>query len=111
RARARRVRHVELVYLQDVLALPVVVLQQSRLKQQLLHLDDRISQEELSVMAHRLNQAYTGSTAHEIGQQMLALTPFEERVTRSVTRIMETEGANAAAAAQLSRLRGRLAPP
>ncbi len=111
RPRASRVKHVELVALQDFLALLVVVLQEARVKQQLLHLDDLISQEELSIMGHRLSQAYTGSTAHEIGQQVLALTPFEERVTRTVTRIMETEDANAAEVAQLSGLRGLLAQP
>lgn len=111
RGRASRLKHVELVSLQDFLALMVLVLQEARVKQQLLHLEEAATQEELSTIAHRLSMSYAGSTAYEIGQQSLALTPLEERVTRTVARIMEAEDASAAQVAQPGGLRALLAQP
>jgi len=111
RSRAARMKHIELVSLQDFLVLMVLVLQEARVKQQFLHLEEAITQEELSTIATHLNTAFAGSTAHEIGQQALALAPLEERVTRTATKLMEAEDASAAEVAQLGGLRALLSQP
>lgn len=111
RARAARVKHVELVALQDFLALLVLVLQEARVKQQLLHLDEAVTQDDLSRVANRLNASFNGSTARQITQQTLVLNPLEDRVTRTVTKLMETEDARTAEVAQLAGMRSLLSQP
>jgi len=111
RARATRLKHLELVSLQDFLVLLVLVLQEARVKQQLLHLEEAVAQDELSVIGNRLSAAFSGSTAREIGQQSVNMTPLEERVTRTATRMMEAEDASTAEVAQLGGLRALLAQP
>ncbi|MBM2832839.1 MAG: Heat-inducible transcription repressor HrcA, partial [Dehalococcoidia bacterium] len=111
RARAARVKHLELVALQDFLALLVLVLQEARVKQQLLHVDEAVTQDELFRVANRLNASFNGSTAQQISQQSLALNPLEERVTRTVTKLMEAEDARTAEVAQLAGMRSLLSQP
>ncbi len=66
RARASRLKQVQLVGLNDQTALMVAVLQDGRLRQQTLALPDPHTQEELAQLSNRLNEAYAGLTAAEM---------------------------------------------
>ncbi len=59
-------RHLELVSIQDYLVLLVLVLRGARIKQQLLTLENPVSQAELTAMSGKMNQAYAGLTGSQI---------------------------------------------
>jgi heat-inducible transcriptional repressor len=61
-----RLKHIELVSLQERSALLVIVLDQARLKQHVLALDEDTTQDQLGQASARLNAAFEGLTAHDI---------------------------------------------
>jgi len=86
-----RFKHLELVSLQEFLVLLVLVLKEATLRQQMLNLEENISQEELSVSARKLTAAYAGLTASEIADKDLKLSPVEEQVMKIVSDLMRDE--------------------
>jgi heat-inducible transcriptional repressor len=86
-----QLRHIELVSIQDCLVLLVLVLRGARIKQQLISLDNPISQEELSVVSNRMNQAYAGLTCQQIQAKGLNSTLIEQQMTDNLTKIMRAE--------------------
>jgi len=86
-----RLKHLELVSLQDLLALLVLVLKEAKLRQQMLNLDEAASQEELSAVARKLTSVYAGLTGSQISDKDLKLSPLEEQVVRAVVQMMEAE--------------------
>lgn len=84
-------RHLELISLQEFLALLILVLKEAKLKQQMLTLIEAASQVELSAIANKLNAAYLGLTAPEIWGKGLKLSPLEEQVTTTTLGIMQAE--------------------
>ncbi|TET17238.1 MAG: heat-inducible transcription repressor HrcA [Dehalococcoidia bacterium] len=86
-----RLKHLDLVSLQEFLALLVLVLREAKLKQQVLTLEEAVSQEELSVSARRLSSACAGLTCSEISSKGLGLSPLEGQVVGAVVQIMQAE--------------------
>ena len=84
-------KHLELVALQDSLALLVLILYGARIKQQLINFDQAMSQPELTAIANKLNEAYSGLTRAQILAKDLELTPTERQVTGCLAKIMEAE--------------------
>jgi len=68
RARAARLKQVQLISLTDQTALMVVVLQEGRLRQQTIVLPEPHTQDELTQLLNRLNEAYAGRTARELSE-------------------------------------------
>lgn len=66
RARAARMKQVQLISLTDQTALMVVVLHEGRLRQQTVALPEPHTQDELAQLSNRLNEAFTGRTTHEV---------------------------------------------
>src|SRR5437867_715252 len=60
RSRETRLRHIQLVALQELSALLVVVLQEARIRQQVLNFTQPVDQDVLNAVANRLNAAYGG---------------------------------------------------
>ena len=89
--REPRLKHLDLVTLQEFLALLVLVLREAKLKQQVLTLEEAVSQEELSVSARRLSSACAGLTCSEISSKGLGLSPLEGQVVGAVVQIMQAE--------------------
>ena len=83
RAHELQVRHLELIGLNELLALLVVVLREARVLKQLVPLESSLSQDDLSVMAHRLNEQVSGKSAME-----LRLAPDPEHATQA--HVMQT---------------------
>src|SRR3990172_11361160 len=79
RTAASRIRHLELVSLQERTALLVLVLDQVQLRQQLLTLDEPSTQEELSAMAGRLNSRFAGRSLRELAGGQAELTAAERQ--------------------------------
>ncbi len=91
-ASAPRLRHIELVYLQEFLVLLIIVLQESRLLRRLLPMDEGIDQDSLDRVAEKLNVHLGGLTRGEIEGNRMELTPLENRVMRdSVVMLREAE--------------------
>ena len=70
-----RLRWIEIVGVHDYLALLVVVLQEARVLQQTLALEQPLTQEELTGIARRLNGLFDGKTAAQIRSQSLPAVP------------------------------------
>ena len=86
-----RLKHLELVALQESLVLLVLVLKEATLRQQMLTLEGNVSQEELSASAQKLTAAYGGLIASEIADKELKLSPVEEQVMKIVSELMRDE--------------------
>jgi heat-inducible transcriptional repressor len=86
-----RLKHLELVSLQELLVLLVLVLREAKLRQQMLTLEETVSQEELNASSRKLTSAYVGLTASEIAAKDLKLSPLEEQVMKTVGQLMKDE--------------------
>ena len=84
-------KHLELVALQDLLALVILVLRGARVKQQLITFDQVISQPGLTAIANKLNIAYSGLSRQQILAKVMGLSPTEQQVTDCLLKIMEAE--------------------
>ncbi len=84
-------KHLELVALQDSLALVVLVLRGATIKQQLVTFDQIISQAELTAITYKLNAAYSGLTSTQIQAKNIDLSPAEQQLTDCLIKIMQAE--------------------
>jgi len=84
-------KHLELVTLHNSLALLVLVLRGAKAKQQLITFTQVISQSELTIIANKLNTAYSGLTGSQILAKGTGLSPVEQGVTDCLLKIMEAE--------------------
>jgi heat-inducible transcriptional repressor len=86
-----RFRHLDVVALQDFLALLILVLSQAKVRQQVLSFSKRVTQEELTELANKLNAIYVGMTSNEISSNKLELSPEEEQVSECIVKMMDKE--------------------
>ena len=84
-------KHMELVSLQESLALVVLVLRGALVKQQLVTFDQPISQADLTVIAGKLSAAYAGLTASQILAKKPELAPTEQQITDCLLKMMKAE--------------------
>ena len=84
-------KHLELVALQDLLVLVVLILRGARVKQQILTFDPAIPQTELTAIANKLSEAYSGLTSSQILAKDMELSPVERQLTDCVVKIMQAE--------------------
>ena len=86
-------KHLELVALQDSLALVVLILHGARVKQQLVTFDPATSRSGLTAMANKLNEAYSGLTSYQILAKDIELSSVEQQLTDCLVKIMWAEDA------------------
>lgn len=91
KARESRVRHIDLVHLQDVLVMLIVVLEQARLRRQLIRLPYAIDTAELEETTARLRAGITGLNHQEIAAQVIRRTPFEEELVEATAVVLRDE--------------------
>ncbi len=108
---APRVRYVHLVLIEEFLALMILVLEEARLKKQLIPLEAPGDQENLTSVANKLTDVYTGLTYREMMAKTVELTPFESTVTRGALSVLREEAESAAAEYILNGLRLLLRQP
>lgn len=84
-------KHLELVSLQDHLALAVLILRGAVLRQQLISFNQPVHQDELTAIASRLNDAYSGLSASQIMVRETELSAIERRITDCLLKMMQTE--------------------
>jgi len=93
RATTAKVKHVELVSVQETVALLILVLQEGRVRQQLLHLDTPMTQDELSALSRRVSQNAAGMQAPQVLALAEAAGGLEDQVLRTAAKVMEAEDA------------------
>lgn len=86
-----RLRRLELVLLQDLLALLVVILHSARVRQRFVHLQEPATQEDLTRTANRLNALFGGLDRQGIAERAVELTPMEEQVVDHLLGVLEEE--------------------
>lgn len=86
-----RFKHLELVALQEFLALLILLLGQAKLKQQLIRFNEALSQEELNVVSNKFNTLFDGFTRFQIRSRGVELSPIEQQVKEVVLQIMAAE--------------------
>ncbi len=74
-----RVKHLELIPVREMVALLIVVMEQAKLRKQLLRFDEPVDTAELESMSARLRSQMAGLTREEIEVLPMALTPPERR--------------------------------
>ena len=84
-------KHLDLVSLQDFVALLILVLYGARIRQHFLSFDQAVSQDELTRLANRFNAVYEGMTSDEILAEEPGLLPRERKIAQAVVDIMEGE--------------------
>jgi len=87
-------RHLHLVALQEFHVLFVLVFQEGKVRQRLLTLEQVVSQEELNVLANRLNELYEGLSCSQINEKEIEASPFEARVIEAILQTMQAEDEN-----------------
>ena len=87
-ARSPRLKHIQLVYLDEATALLIIVLQEARLLRRLLTLEGPTDQDSLTQVANSLNNRFSGQNRAEIAAPRGELGPLEERVRQSALSLL-----------------------
>jgi heat shock gene repressor HrcA len=108
-----RLKHLEIVSLQDFLALLILVLYEAKVSQRVLPFNVRITQDELTRLANKLNAAYSGMTGKEIlaNKNKMELSVEENLVTETIIDTMFAEDKAAFGRPYLEGLRLMLSQP
>ncbi|MFO7712165.1 MAG: heat-inducible transcriptional repressor HrcA [Dehalococcoidia bacterium] len=86
-----RFKHLDLVVLQDFMALLIVVLCEARVRRHVLSFNRRIGQDELTTLANKLTHTYAGLTAGEILARQEALSTEEKQISGLVAEVITAE--------------------
>ena len=86
-----RFKHMELLSLQDSLALIVLVFLGARVKEQLITFDEAIPQSSLTIISNKLNAAFPGLNRAQIAEREIDLSPAEEQIKEILSRMMQDE--------------------
>jgi len=86
-----RLIRINLVHIQESLAFLILVLQEVKLRKQLLPLSEPLTSEDLQMVANRLSDSLSGLSRREILNKPVDISPFERTVTDMVLDIMEAE--------------------
>ncbi|MBI4299724.1 MAG: heat-inducible transcription repressor HrcA [Chloroflexi bacterium] len=89
-----RIKRLELVALHEFLALLVLLMEETRLKRELLPLSEPLSQTELDAISIKLNQQYVGLTTADVASKEVPLSPVEGQVVDAMVRLMKSEDSN-----------------
>ncbi|MDP2930905.1 MAG: heat-inducible transcriptional repressor HrcA [Chloroflexota bacterium] len=84
-------KHVELVALQDALALLILVMHGARVKQQLVTFDRPVTQGELAAIANKLNDNYADLDRSQISTKDVILSTDEKLATNCLLKMMRAE--------------------
>jgi heat-inducible transcriptional repressor len=91
RSKETRLRHLQLVPLQEMSALCVVVLNEARIRQQVIAFREPIDQQTLTMAANRVNERYAGLSQLEIERLPEPDSELESLIVRVVKELMEQE--------------------
>jgi heat-inducible transcriptional repressor len=81
-------KHIELIGIHETMALLIVVLEGGVVRQQMLSLDEAMSQDTLSQVTNRLNDLCVGSSARRVVACRHQVGAFEQQVLDIVAQVM-----------------------
>lgn len=91
RARQLRVRQLQLIELQELMALLIVVLQEARVLKQLVTLPEGADASDLPRLANRMNEYVAGLDSAELRAEATPNDPVEAAVLETLTRVLDEE--------------------
>jgi heat-inducible transcriptional repressor len=91
RSKETRLRHVQLVPLQDMTALCVVVLNEARIRQQVMTFREPVEDDALMGAAGRINERYSGLSLAQIRTTPPPSSVLDELVIEAVTELLDEE--------------------
>ena len=91
RSSETRLRHVQLVPLHELSALLVVVLNEARIRQQVLVLREPVQEDELLSVAASVNERYAGLTPREVTLLPEPASELQGTVLKAVVELMDQE--------------------
>jgi heat-inducible transcriptional repressor len=83
-----RLRHLEIIAIQNTIALLLVVVQDGTVMQEMMSLPETRTQEELSPLADRLSQEFRSLGADAIEARAAGMTPLESAVARTAAGLL-----------------------
>lgn len=86
-----RFKHIELISIQEVIALLILISQEADIKKQIIPLGVETSQEKLSTIANKLNSLLSGLTSQEIQKLKINLSPVEKQIISCIKTILDEE--------------------
>jgi len=86
-----RFKHLDLVALQDFMALLIVVLYEAKVRRQVLSFSRKVSQDELTKLANKLTSIYAGMTSSEISAKKEGLPSEERQISECLAEIVAAE--------------------
>ena len=110
-AKSPRLKQIQLVFLEEFLALLIIVLQETRLLRRLLPLEEPSSQELLNQVANKLNDSFGDLQYREIEANPLELTPLQEKVKNETTQMLKEASSDTAPEHYVDGLRRLLNQP
>ncbi|MBI4307277.1 MAG: heat-inducible transcription repressor HrcA [Chloroflexi bacterium] len=84
-----RLKHLELVPLQEPRVLLVLILQGAKVKEQVLQFNDTVPSVDLTTLGHRLTDRFQGHPRADIAAQARDLVGPEQQVIEAILRLME----------------------
>ena len=84
-----RLRHLELISIRDNLGMLLIVLEGGIVQQQVLSLDEAMSQETLTQIANRLNDMCVGGSVQRVRSCVRQVGAFEQQVLKVVMQVMK----------------------
>ncbi|MSP78217.1 MAG: heat-inducible transcription repressor HrcA [Dehalococcoidia bacterium] len=90
-SRETRVQHIDIAYLQDLLGLLVLVLQQPHVRKEIVPLPMPVTREDMQHASNKLSALYSGLTSREIQAKPVELTPLEAQILAQVLDMMRQE--------------------
>lgn len=84
-----RLRHLELISIRDNLGMLLIVLEGGIVQQQVLSLDEAMSQETLTQIANRLNDMCVGGSVQRVRSCVRQVGAFEQQVLEVVMQVMK----------------------
>ena len=104
-------KHLDIVSIQDFLALLILVLYETKIIQKTLSLNRALPQSELTKLANKFNDLYAGIDSSQILASKAELSPEEEQISMSLAEMMAAEDKRAYGKPYLEGLRLLLSQP
>ena len=111
KAKESRIRHLELVHLQDFLVMLIVVLEQARLRRQIIRLKQPIEASVVETSTNRVRSEVIGLSRREIESKNMSLSPLEEEAVETAVLMMREEDRAAYCDRYVDGLRNLLGQP
>jgi heat-inducible transcriptional repressor len=86
-----RFKHLDLVALQDFMALLIVVLYEAKVRRQVLSFSRKVNQDELTKLANKLTSIYAGMTSSEILATKEGFSSEEKQISECLAEIVADE--------------------